>query len=142
PTITDVELCSRAIQWIKRQQSEDNPFFAWIHLMDAHTPYARWDDHLEAIRGDSDIHHVINPHNEVVEGGTTPQADIDAYDTGIRSADEQIGRMLDTLNDDTTIAITGDHGEEFGRYNPFHTASLHSSMTQVPLLVRSQDMSS
>ena len=106
PAITDAELCSQAIQWIERQQSEDSPFFAWVHLMDAHTPYARWNDHLKAIRGDIDIRHVIKPHNEVLEGATPSQAAIDAYDTGIRSADEQIGRILNTLNDDTTVAIT------------------------------------
>lgn len=140
PAITDEELCTRALQWIKTQQNSEKPFFAWVHLMDAHTPYARWDDHLASIRGDTDIRHIINPHDEIVEEKMPPQAVIDAYDAGIRSADEQIGRMIAALDDDTTIAITGDHGEEFGRYNPFHNASLQSSMTQVPLLVRSPDL--
>ena len=44
--------------------------------------------------------------------------------------------VLDALGHETVVAVTGDHGEEFGRYNPFHTASLHSSMTQVPLIIR------
>jgi arylsulfatase A-like enzyme len=136
PAITDEELCARAIGWIVDQQSAGQPFFAWIHLMDAHTPYARWNDHLAALRGDTDVRHVIDPTNEVAEGRDPPQAVIEAYDAGVRSADEQIGRVLDALDVETAVAITGDHGEEFGRYGPFHTASLVSSMTQVPLLVR------
>lgn len=32
--------------------------------------------------------------------------------------------------------ITGDHGEESGRFGGFHEASLYSSMTWVPIIVR------
>lgn len=144
PNVTDEETVGRALSWIAEQRATDTPFFAWIHLMDAHTPYARWDGHLVALRGDTDIEHVIEPHADIAEarenGRETPAAVIDAYDAGIRSADEQVGRVLDALADDAVVAITGDHGEEFGRYNPFHVPSLHSSMTQVPLLVRAAGM--
>lgn len=110
--------------------------------MDAHTPYARWDKHLVELRGDTDIQHVIEPHSDIVEGMTPPEAVIDAYDAGIRSADEQIAQVLDVLDDSAVVAITGDHGEEFGRYNPFHDPSIHSSMTQVPLLIRADGIES
>ena len=136
PAITDEELCSLAIEWIADQRAAERPFFAWIHLMDAHTPYARWNEHLAALRDDENIRHVIDPSEEVTIGTNPTEATIDAYDAGIRSADEQIGRVLNALEHEAVVAITGDHGEEFGRYNPFHTASLYSSMTQVPLIVR------
>lgn len=142
PRVTDEEVCSRALEWIQEQQSTETPFFAWIHLMDAHTPYARWPDHLIALRGDTDIRHVFDPDEEIETGKPAPTAVIDAYDAGIRSADEQIGRILNALDSETAVAITGDHGEEFGRYNPFHTESFYSSMTQVPLIVRVPEMSS
>ena len=38
PAITDEELCSLAIEWIADQRAAERPFFAWIHLMDAHIP--------------------------------------------------------------------------------------------------------
>lgn len=142
PAITDEELCSLAIEWIADQRAAERPFFAWIHLMDAHTPYARWNNHLTALRGDEKVRHVIDPSEEVSVGTDPAEAVLDAYDAGIRSADEQIGRVLDTLGSDTVVAVTGDHGEEFGRYNSFHTASLHSSMTQVPLIVRAPTLDS
>lgn len=135
PKVTDEEVVDRTIDWIERQ---DQPYFCWVHLMDAHTPYARWEDHLEVIRGDTEVEHVIDPELEgqVAAGEEPPQAVIDAYDAAVRSADEQIGRLLDAAPEDAVVCITGDHGEEFGRFGRFHEASLYSSMTQVPLLLR------
>jgi arylsulfatase A-like enzyme len=54
PAITDEELCSLAIEWIADQRAAERPFFAWIHLMDVHTPYAR----CAALRGDENVRHV------------------------------------------------------------------------------------
>lgn len=141
PHTTDEEVCGHALDWIQDKERKDEPYFAWIHLMDAHTPYGRWNEHLEALRGDTDIEHVIDPHGVVELGEESVQQKVrDAYDSGIRSADEEIGKIMDTVSDDATVAITGDHGEEFGRYKGFHTASLYSSMTRVPLLVRSPEL--
>lgn len=108
--------------------------------MDAHDPYARWDNHLREIRGNVDVEHAINGSDYVTPGESPPEALIDAYDSGIRSADEQIGRVLSLLNEKTTVAITGDHGEEFGRYGSFHSASLYSTMSQVPVIVRTPNL--
>ena len=142
PNVTDEDLCEIAIEWIRERQKHDETYFAWIHLMDAHTPYIRHDEYLGEIRGDTDIKHVIHPgRSDLVEVGEKPPAClIDTYDTGVRSADEQIGRVLSTLDTDDVVVITGDHGEEFGRYNGFHHASIHSSLTQVPLLVRAPSL--
>ena len=57
-------------------------FFAWIHLMDAHTPYGHWKEHLPGLGVDTDIEHTINPG---VEGRVTTGEDpedvvIDTYD--------------------------------------------------------------
>ncbi|MFC4551173.1 MULTISPECIES: sulfatase [Halorussus] len=140
PHTTDEEVCGHALDWIRRKKASDEPYFAWVHLMDAHTPYGRYDKHLEALRGDTDVEHVIDPHGVVNRGDPEIQPKVrDAYDAGIRSADEQIGRLLAAVSDDATVAITGDHGEEFGRYKGFHQASLYSSMTRVPLVVRGPD---
>lgn len=134
PSLVDSDVVDEAIEWIEAQSGD---WFAWVHLMDAHTPYARWEDHLHELRGDTDIEHVINPHN--VEDNLSEPI-IDAYDSGIRSADEQIGRLLNYISNNSTVLITGDHGEEFGKYGEFHSASLFSSMTQVPFLLRSPDL--
>ncbi|QHS17312.1 sulfatase-like hydrolase/transferase [haloarchaeon 3A1-DGR] len=140
--LSDRETVEYALDWIDSKKAADEPFFAWIHLMDAHTPYKRHDDHLKEIRGDTDVSHVVHPGRtgDVTPGIEPPDRVIDAYDTGIRSADQQIGRILDRLDDDTTVVLTGDHGEEFGEFGEFHEASVYSSFTQVPLIVRDTNM--
>lgn len=142
PSVTDEEVCEIATEWIRSQQTAERPYFAWVHLMDAHTPYARWNNHLKALRGDLEVEHVVNPSDHIKTKEKPPKKVIDAYDAGIRSADEAIGTLLDTTTDDSIIAITGDHGEEFGRYNPFHSASIYSSMTQIPIIVRTPELQS
>lgn len=119
-SVTDEDVIDDVLEWLK-SVPEDKPYFLWVHLMDAHTPYSRWDNHLREIRGDTDIEHIIDPNNSdnITEGEEPEQAAIDAYDAGIRSADEQVGRILEVVGDDETVVITGDHGKEFGRFVAF-----------------------
>jgi arylsulfatase A-like enzyme len=140
PNHTDEDTVTEALSFIKEHQSSDEDFFCWIHFMDAHTPYGYWPEHLRAIRGDPDIEHTIHPGDEgkVIPGeGPEPEV-IDTYDAAIRRVDNQIGRVLDVLEDEVTVVITGDHGEEFGRIKDFefHQASVYGSYTQVPIIVR------
>lgn len=142
PPTTDADVVDGAVDWLRRRESADDDYFAWIHFMDAHTPYGRYDDHLRAVRGDTDVDHVVAPNeaNAVVEGEPPEQRVIDTYDACIRRVDEQLGRVLEVVDDETVVAICGDHGEEFGRYGAFHEASLYSSMTEVPIVVRAPDL--
>lgn len=141
-SVTDEDVTDSAVDWIGDRVTNDEPFFAWLHLMDAHTPYSRWDDHLAAVRGDTDVEHVVRPHDQITVGEEPPEAVIDAYDAGIRSADEQIGRVLEAVPDDTVVVITGDHGESFGRYADFHSGKVYSTFTQVPIVVRAPALGS
>lgn len=140
PAHSDADTVDRAVTFV--EERGDRPFFLWVHLMDAHTPYGYWPEHLRALRGDADLEHTIHPGKEgkVEHGREPPREVIDTYDAGIRSADEQIDRLVDAVPDDATVVVTGDHGEEFGQYGDFHNRSLYSSMTQVPIVVRSPDL--
>jgi arylsulfatase A-like enzyme len=67
---------------------------------------------------------------------------IDGYDTGIRYADEHVGRLLNALSDagvldETVIFVSSDHGENQGELNIWgdhHTADQFTC--RVPLIVR------
>ncbi len=67
---------------------------------------------------------------------------IDGYDTGIRYADEHVGRLLDALAeagvlDDTAIIITSDHGENLGELNVWGDHQTADAVTcRVPLILR------
>ena len=66
----------------------------------------------------------------------------DGYDTGVKYADDAIGRIMDALAglkilEDTVIVISADHGENLGELNIYgdhQTADLIT--TRVPLILR------
>jgi choline-sulfatase len=70
------------------------------------------------------------------------RAMIDGYDTGVRYMDDHVGRLLEQLKaagiyDDTTIILSGDHGEnlgELGIYGEHGTAD--DATCRVPLIVK------
>lgn len=67
---------------------------------------------------------------------------IDGMDTGIRYADEHVGRVVDTLDrlgvlDETAIVVSADHGEMQGELNVWGDHHTADDLTcRVPLVVR------
>lgn len=105
----------RALEWIDRGGSK--PFFAWVHLYDAHAPYA-------------------SPEPFATRFAATP------YDGGIAEDDAQLGRLLADLDRRglaarTVVAVVGDHGEELGEHGELtHGLLLYEPSLHVPLIVR------
>lgn len=66
----------------------------------------------------------------------------DGYDTGIRYADEHVGRLLNALADqgvldETVIFVSADHGENLGELNIYYDhQTADQCTTRVPLIVR------
>ncbi|TAJ08055.1 MAG: tetratricopeptide repeat protein [Planctomycetota bacterium] len=92
-------------------------FLLWIHLFDAHAPYAPPADCLA-------------------------QAGGDAYLGEIAAQDRALGALLDGLRADGTLArtlvvLTADHGESLGEHGEAtHGAYCYDATLRVPLLVR------
>lgn len=66
---------------------------------------------------------------------------IQAYLASVASVDEQIGRILDivdnsSLRDNTIIILTSDHGWGMGEKNYLYKNSLWQESTRVPLIIR------
>ena len=66
---------------------------------------------------------------------------IQAYLASVASVDEQIGKILDavdnsSLRDNTVIVLTSDHGWGMGEKNYLYKNSLWQESTRVPLIVR------
>ncbi len=67
---------------------------------------------------------------------------INGYDTGIRYADDHVGRLLDALEaegvlEDLIIIVTSDHGENQGELNVWGDHQTADDITcRVPLLIR------
>jgi arylsulfatase A-like enzyme len=98
------------------EREDDRPLFAWIHLADAHAEHASHD------------------HFPV-------ESTLDAYDNELRWLDFNLATIFAAIHrrygDDVVVALTSDHGEEFGERGAYgHGFSLREPMVHVPLLVR------
>lgn len=94
---------------------EDEPAFVWVHLFDAHWPYAPPEPYKTRFKG-------------------AP------YDGEIAFASDQVGRLLtwwDERHPDSAVLITADHGEGLGDGGErTHSFLLHDGTIRVPLILR------
>jgi choline-sulfatase len=108
-----------AIEWLK--QNSQRRFFLWVHYYDPHAPYDP-----------------PQPYKQTYAR--------DLYSGEIAYMDEQVGRLLDWidqagLNSRTLILAIGDHGESLGEHGEMtHGVFLYDSTTHVPLIMAGPDV--
>jgi arylsulfatase A-like enzyme/Tfp pilus assembly protein PilF len=100
-----VEVIDRALSWLR--QNDARPFFAWVHLYDAHAPYA------------------------------PPPPYPQTYDGEIAYVDAQVARLLTAVDrNNTIIVVAGDHGESLGEHGELtHGLLLYEPTLHVPVIV-------
>lgn len=112
------EVVDDAIAWLEEQAE---PFFAWVHLYDPHTPYEP-------------------PEPFASRFPERP------YDGEIAYTDQQLGRLIRYLEgaghaDDTLLVVTADHGEGLGDHEEtWHAFFVYDATIQVPLLLRAEGL--
>lgn len=108
------EVLARAIPWLEAHA--DEPFFAWVHLFDPHTPYAPPPEYARRFAGDP-------------------------YSGEVAYTDALVGRLLAALArtpraERTAIVLLSDHGEGLGDHGePEHGLLLYEETLRVPLLL-------
>ncbi|MGH9333695.1 MAG: sulfatase family protein, partial [Vicinamibacteria bacterium] len=111
------EVLGAAGRFIRENLASGEPFFAWVHLFDAHTPYE-----------------APQPFRERFPD--------DAYGAEIAYLDDALGRFLGALReeerlDDLVVSVVADHGEALGEHGEStHGVLLYESTLRVPWLVR------
>lgn len=163
------EVTPVALRWI-RDHGKDENWFLHVNVWDPHTPYRtpmEYGNPFEADAAPDWLSEEIiqqhrasyGPHSarELQEWGPnqgrfprvpadiSSRADfkqwIDAYDTGIKYADDHVGQILDALQaegvlDDTIVIISADHGENQGELNVYGDHQTADAITcRVPLIV-------
>ncbi len=109
----------RALDWLK--QNAQRKFFLWAHYYDPHAPY----DPPEPYK------------REYAKN---------LYDGEIAYMDEQVGRLLDgldqlALTSHTLVIAVGDHGESLGEHGEAtHGIFLYEATLHVPLIVAGPDI--
>ncbi|WP_253738497.1 sulfatase-like hydrolase/transferase [Halohasta salina] len=127
-------------------ETADEPFFLWVHYMDAHTPYVPAPRYIrEVSAGRLGTHRMLRAHTRTGLGrevGDRTLQDLRMlYQAAVRQVDASIGRLLGTLEsadhaDDTAVVVAGDHGEEFQDHGHLaHYPKLYDELIRVPLLV-------
>jgi arylsulfatase A-like enzyme len=110
----------------------DSRFFLFLHYMDPHDPY---------FRHPYDGHGIARVSNQHPDPGLAEEMQR-LYEGEIEYLDRNLGRLFARIRelglwDDTVIALTADHGEEFHEHGGFwHGLTLYDEQIQVPLLVK------
>jgi arylsulfatase A-like enzyme len=131
---------ARAVPWLHAHR--DAPFFAWVHLYDAHGPYHPPDE------ADFGPPPRVGPALKLPRAWPASDRAITrpgwlamAYDGEIRAVDTAIGTLLAALGprlDSTVVAVLSDHGESLGEHDVWfdHGDDLYDPVLRVPWIVR------
>ncbi len=135
----------RALAWLDEAR---RPFLLWVHLYDAHWPYAppppfdaryRTDEGLERWLATRKI--PDRSYRPLVQQWEEARPATNAYDGELRFQDAQLGRLLRALDarpdgERTALLVMGDHGEGLSQHgHPAHGGTWHEQL-RVPLLIR------
>src|SRR4029453_68514 len=107
-----------ALRWLEAKK--DGPFFAWVHLYDAHSPYEPPEPLFSEFRG---------------------RGLAGLYDGEIAFADRQVARCMSWLQNagldqKSIVVIAGDHGESLGSHGEgTHGFFVYDYAVHVPLIV-------
>ncbi|MFO1043319.1 MAG: sulfatase [Planctomycetaceae bacterium] len=148
--------CDFAIEFLKSQPSEQ-AFFLAVQLGPPHDPYgappkymqqfpperiqppANWQPGSEKPRAETRPRGVTATLNPPVPPGGLEE--IAAYYAAITAIDDQVGRLMRTLNDlqldeNTIVLFTSDHGDMLGSHGLRRKRKPHDESSRVPGIIR------
>ncbi|GAB3313398.1 sulfatase-like hydrolase/transferase [Haloplanus salinarum] len=150
---------------IERTADRSEPLFAFANYMDTHYPYEPPEEHFRAVadgRWELEDLRTMSPNLSNARtfrnqffAGDIDEDDVElvraAYRAEVRSVDEQVGRLLQALEDagvrdETVVVVTSDHGEGLGETDlrgersMGHLDALNEHLWTVPLIVAHPDL--
>jgi arylsulfatase A-like enzyme len=148
------ELNAALLEWI--DMNPDAPFFAFVHYMDPHYPYAPpppYDDMFDPEYEGPKVTEYPGRMTMMLpfaEGEAIPERErqnmLAQYDGSIAYFDRELGLLLAALGDrglldDLLIVLTADHGDEFYDHRGWgHGQSLYEELIHVPLVLWHPDV--
>jgi len=106
------------------QQSETGkPFFAWVHFSDPHAPYVFRDEYNAWDRRPWRLERAQKVRVQ--------------YDAEVRFVDEQVGKVLNALPENTLVVFVADHGESLYEHGYLgHGRRLYQPGLRIPWMIR------
>ncbi|HXO20115.1 MAG TPA: sulfatase [Thermoanaerobaculia bacterium] len=144
----DGKTIRRALDWSQEPARGKLPFFLWVHLFGAHSPYYNGGDAAARVL-DPGYQGPLGPKRWQLDQVMTKRMALDAadlrhlnalYDAAVQGSDRHLGTLLDGLRaagrlDRTLLVLLSDHGEELYAHNGYlyHSCSVYQSTLHVPL---------
>lgn len=134
-SVSATEIAERAREWYA---DADGPRFLWMHLMEPHWPY------YAGLRRGLDTG-LLDTYRANIEYFRNTQQKDDLSDRAVvtlpechwqcvERLDDQFPRLVEFLDDDAMIAITGDHGEAL-HHDWIGHVELYDETVRVPLFL-------
>jgi arylsulfatase A-like enzyme len=131
--------------------ADNDEFFAFINLMDAHLPVYPPEEYREEFAPGVDPDEVCQNSKEYNSGardiGEREFEDIRGlYDAEIAHIDAELTRLFEWMREngkweDTTVVVCADHGELHGEHGIYgHEFCIYDPLVNVPLLVKSPEL--
>ena len=143
----DRVLADKAMQWLERVG--DTPFYLMVFFTAPHVPYrppAIYRDFLKQAPEGPVIEYPFREYTKPLSEADQARI-VAAYDGEVQYVDSQIGRIIDYLKrthrlDRTSVIVTADHGELFGRHNCYvHSWHMWEQALRVPFLLYAPGLS-
>ncbi|PHQ41874.1 hypothetical protein Z052_12535 [Halorubrum sp. C191] len=150
---TSYMMADVAKRHLAASEKADEPLFLYSHFNDPHHPYTPPKPYFDSVASrngytPSEAFAVALDHNQnflehSAHGCDIPTDDLqllrELHRASVRYVESQIQELyedIQSMDRDTIVVITGDHGELFGEDNMLaHRLSTHSAVSHVPLLV-------
>lgn len=145
----------RALAFLDELEAEDNPFYLAVHYTAPHSPWGaehhpkKWIEYYEncAFESIPDIPDHPDLLTGPVYGTKKRKENLRGYFAAVSAMDEQIGRILDALEEkglaeNTIVIFTADNGMSMGHHgvwgkgNGTFPMNMYDSAIQVPFLIR------
>lgn len=127
----DAQVVNAAVSgWLA--QAPPQPFFLFVHYMDPHDPY------FEMPYNGRGVARVTDQNPDPARAAELHGL----YGQGVDYIEAELGRLLDELHarglyEQTVIAVTADHGEEFQEHDGWwHGTTLYQEQLHVPLVIK------
>ena len=140
-----------AIEWLEKRDPE-KPFFLVVHLFDPHLPYTApppfqgtfaaeflQPGETQPIRDTMPLRRLVRQRGADRRRAAALMKAI--YDEEIAFTDHELDRLFTALDvaglsDDSIVALTSDHGEEFNDHRAYeHGHTMYNELLIVPLIV-------
>ncbi len=144
PERNAASVVSSAIEWLGGRGGVEKPFFCWVHIYDPHSSYTPPEPWAEMyspgydgpIDGDRHRYLALARQADEEERKAHTERMIALYAGEVSYADLWIGRLLESIPENTLVLFASDHGEAFTEHGRIfeHMQTIYVETTHVPLI--------